>query len=228
MTEATSACIRGCALRRRHLTDCDGTTDDTCRGCLPRRAEYGRLCWPCHRRFELMLHDAPIAYRWLTGSMSKTSGGIDPNGRVTGGGDEAPAPLNVDILDVRDLLADRLACWVDDLAEDRNLTGPDTHTVAADAKWLRMWLTTVERLEWVDDWFDELAETLVSAHALAPWRPHGPKRVSGIPCPECAEVNLMIYAGESDVTCRSCGMIILEKHFALWEQIIADEQEAAG
>jgi hypothetical protein len=66
----TKPCIRGCGIRNRHLPDCDGETPSgrPCKGCLPRRAEHGNLCWPCHRRLELMLTDAPVVDRWLTGN----------------------------------------------------------------------------------------------------------------------------------------------------------------
>src|SRR5690349_9476755 len=72
MSETTEACIRGCSLYRQHLTDCDGFTDmgRECTGCLPRRAQYGHLCHTCHRRLELMLHDAPTVVSWLTGNLT--------------------------------------------------------------------------------------------------------------------------------------------------------------
>lgn len=223
MNEATEACVRGCAMLRRHLSECEGD----CRGCLPRRAEHGHLCSACHRRFDLMLHDAPTVHRWLTGNLA-AGGGAAPSreGKITGGGAAAPAPIKAAILDVRDLLADRLACWVDDLCEHRQLTGPKRHGVAADAKFLRTWLTTVERLDWIGDWWEELAETMRDAHVLAPWRPEV-KRVGNTPCPECGEVNLLIFGGESDVTCGSCRTMIPEKHFGIWEQIVQG-REVAG
>lgn len=222
MSEMTEACVRGCTLYRRHLSECEGIVDETCRGCLPRRAQHGRLCWPCHRRFELMLHDAPTVYRWLTGNMASGQS-VDPEKPfITGSPTEVPAPIRVGIMDARDLLADQLACWVDDLCEHSGLMGPGGHSVASDAKFLRTWLSTVERLEWVGDWWEELAETMSSAHALAPWRPVM-RRVGSIPCPECAEVNLAIFGGESDVTCLSCRTLIPERAFGLWEQIVKDE-----
>lgn len=220
MTETTKACIRGCSLYRRHLTDCDDP--DECRGCLPRRAEHGNLCWPCHRRFELMLTDAGTVYRWLTGNMGAGQGAARTRQDYErGGSDGSPAPIKVAIYDQRQLLGDRLAAWVDDLCEHKGLAGPDRHDVEADAKFLLTWLPGAEKLDWIGDWFEELAETMSDAHALAPWRPEV-KRCSGVPCPECAETNLIIFGGESDVTCGSCRTIIPEKRFALWEQIIRD------
>src|SRR3712207_2539379 len=113
MTETTRACVRGCSLHGRHLTDCEDR--DACRGCLPRRAQHGNLCWPCHRRFELMLTDAPVVYRWLTGNMAAGQGAARAREDFerSGGGDGSPAPIKPDVMDLRDLLADRLSCWVD-------------------------------------------------------------------------------------------------------------------
>lgn len=223
MTE-TKPCVRGCSLYRRHLADC--ADPDACRGCLPRRAEHGHLCWPCHRRLELMLTDAPVVYRWLTGNMAAGEGAArakeDHDRR--GGGDGAPTPVKLDVLDLRELLGARLALWADDWAEHHSVTAP-RHGVEADAEFLLRWLPGIERLEWVGDWWEELAETMSDAHALAPWRPTM-RRVPGVPCPECQETNLGIFGGESDVTCLSCRTLIRAEHFALWERIITDEKAA--
>lgn len=226
MSETTQACVRGCALLRQHLTDCD---DEGCRGCLPRRAQHGNFCWPCHRRFELMLTDAPVVFRWLTGNMGAGDGAAraKQDFESRGGAEGSPAPLKVAIYDARQLLADQLTAWADDLAENRTLRGPQRHSVDTDARFLLTWLTTVETLDWVGDWFEELAETMSAAHALAPWRPEV-KRCSGVPCPECGEVNLVIFGGESDVTCMSCRNMIRAQHFGLWEQILRDEKAAAS
>lgn len=228
MTETTRACARGCTLYRRHLAECEGANDGFCKGCLPRRAEHGNLCWPCHRRLELWLHDAATVHRWLTGNLPAGEGQApDKAGWITGSrGDGPPTPLKTHIYDIRQLLADRLACWADDLTENRGLVGPGKHTVETDARFLLTWLTTVETLDWIGDWWEELGETMSDAHALAPWRPEV-KRCSGIPCPECEEVNLVIFGGESDVTCMSCKTMIPEDRFGLWEQIVREERAAS-
>lgn len=231
MSETTEACVRGCGILRQHLSDCDGydSTGRDCRGCLPRRAEHGRLCYPCHRRFELMLHDAPTVFDWLTSNLTagdEASRMKQDFERRGGGGEkgvvETPVPLKIEILDVRDLLADGLAEWADDLCETYSLTGPDRHSVAADVMFLRTWLTSVERLEWVGDWWEWLAERFRDAHALAPWRPVM-RRVKGVPCPGCGETNLAIFGGESDITCLSCKMVMTEARFGIWEQVLRME-----
>jgi hypothetical protein len=232
MSESTAACIRGCAMYRRHLVDCEDP--GSCPGCLPRRAEHGNLCKTCHRRFELMLHDAPGVYRWLTGNLQAGSSAArakEDHERAGGGkgakSAEVPAPVKLEILDVRDLLADRMTCWVDDLVETVGLTGPETHTIEADCRFLRTWLVTVERLEWVGDWWEELAETMSDAHALAPWRP-AMRRIKRVPCPGCGECNLAIFGGESDVTCLSCRIMMTEDKFGLWERVLKMDEVVAS
>lgn len=224
MSEVTEACIRGCCLFGLHLDECEGydATGRDCRGCLPRRAKHGHLCWPCHRRLELMLTDAPTVYRWLTGNIAAGQGAAPDDVKVRGGGDGAPLPMKAAVFDVRQLLADRLALWSDDWSETHNVTAP-RHSVEADSEFLLRWLPGLERLDWIGDWWTELAETMTDAHALAPWRPVM-RRVPGVPCPECKQVNLAIFGGESDVSCLSCRAIIPEAWFGLWERIISDEQ----
>lgn len=224
MTEKTEACIRGCNLYRRHLAECEN--QDECRGCLPRRATHGHLCDTCHRRFELMLTDAPVVYRWLTGNMATGSSGAS-DGDVVTGSREQPLPIKADVYDVRQLLADRLAAWVDDFAEDVDLTKPERSTVEADAAFLLRWIRSLELCDWIGDWWQELAETMSLAHALAPWRP-AMRRVPQVPCPGCAETNLAIWGGESDVTCLSCGIMMTEDKFGLWERVLKMDQEAAS
>jgi hypothetical protein len=206
MSETTTACIRGCAIYRQHYTDCDGLAlnGHACRGCLPRRADRGHLCEACYRRLELMLTDAPVIFRWLTGNMGAGSGAARPHEDYERGGTpDLPTPLKLQILDQRDLMADQLTEWADDWCEQRSLSGPERHTVALDATFLLLWLPTMVREEWIGDWWEALAETVSQAHAMAPWRP-AVRRVKGVPCPGCGESNLVIYGGRDvDITCQS-------------------------
>lgn len=224
MSETTEACIRGCSLYRRHLVECED--HEACRGCLPRRASHGHLCDTCHRRFELMLTDAPTVYRWLTGNMATGSNGAS-DGDVVTGSREQPLPIKADVYDVRQLLADRLSAWVDDFAEDVKLTKPPRSTVEADSEFLLRWIKSLELCDWIGDWWEELAETMSQAHALAPWR-QAMRRVPGVPCPGCEETNLVIFGGEEDVSCNSCHIIMTSDRFALWERVLKMDEEVAS
>jgi hypothetical protein len=225
MIETTAACIRGCALRGRHLGECD---DEECRGCLPRRAQHGHLCWNCHRRLELWLHDAETVDRWLTGNLATGQGAAPEQTHITGS-KELPLPIKQAVYDQRQVLRDFYAATADELIERESLTTAGNHGVASDAALLLRWLSRIEYWPHVGDLWEYLGEEMGQAHALAPWRP-AVRRVHGIPCPECAEVNLIIFGGESDVTCGSCGLIIPERAFGLWERIVKQENgiEVAG
>jgi hypothetical protein len=222
VTQRTEPCVRSCALYGRHLAACEAR--DTCRGCLPRRAAAGRLCWPCHRRLELMLTDSATVWRWLTGNMTAGEGAArarEDFERVAGSGDGAPTPVKLAVLDVRDELAAFLAGWAAAWAGHQGVTVPTPHTPAVDAAFLLLWLRGVEEFDDIGTRWDRLAELLRDAHVVAPWRPVL-RRVSGVACPECGEVNLVIHGGESDVSCLSCRTLIPEAWFGLWEQIVRD------
>lgn len=231
--ETTAACVRGCKLYRRHLDECEGAENETCRGCLPRRANHGLLCDTCHRRLELMLHDAPTVYRWLTGNMSsgdQASRMKQDFERCSGGEKgviETPVPMKIEVLDLRDLLADQLTEWVDEWCEKHGLTGPARHGVEVDVAFLRMWLPGIERLDWIGDWWETMAETMSLAHALAPWRPVM-RRIPKVACPGCAETNLAIYGGESDISCLSCGIMMTEDRFEMWQEVLKLEEVKAS
>jgi len=116
---------------------------------------------------------------------------------------------------------------VDEWCEIKRLTGPPRHTIDADSHFLLMWLYGLEGVEWVGDWWESLAETMSQAHALAPWRP-AMRRVPGVPCPGCAETNLVIFGGETDVTCLSCKIMLTEQRFELWGRVLRMGEEAAS
>jgi hypothetical protein len=153
----------------------------------------------------------------MSGNMSSKSASLD--GDMITGSREEPAPLNLAILDARDLLADQLAELVDDPWAD-GITRP-RHRAEADAKFLLTWLSRLERQEWIGDWWTALAETMSACHALAPWRPEM-RRCYGIACPECEETNLVVFGGDEDVTCLSCRTMIPPDRYLIWTRILAD------
>lgn len=224
---ATIACVRGCTVVHRHVTDCDPAE---CRGCEPREARHGLLCSPCHERLRMMLTDAPTVEAWLTANLggSGSNAAKEDWERSKGGDGEAPAPLSVGIFDIRQLLGDQLHSWVEclcDAVRDMNnapLRGPAEGQ--HDAAYLLHWLATIERKDWVADLWDELAETTSQAHALAPWRP-ALKRHSGVPCPECEATQLATFGGEDEVSCLSCRYIMSPQAFNLWAQIQRDKAQ---
>lgn len=150
---AAAGCVRGCHFRNRHLVTCDGFDDDDleCLGCLPRPAAHGRLCWPCHRRLEVMLTDFPAIVRWLDAHLpagSRSASAARQDWERSGTADGAPIPIDLSVIDHVGLIKECLISWVELLAERTSLVGPRHITPALqlvsleidpDAPWDRGW-----------------------------------------------------------------------------------------
>jgi hypothetical protein len=214
------ACLRGCSIARRHLTDCEHTDDGACRGCLPRQADFGALCMPCHYRLVRTLHDIPHARVLLAGHLQpgQAARSSDVIRRTKG---DPPAPLNLDVLDVIADIDHHPLGWARIHAEDHGLMAPTdgiTH--------LRTHLASVECSEWIADAWDELTALTSHAHALVPWRPEAVKL--GAPCPQCHCQALVLYGGDDWVTCQECGYVINRSLYDHWARVILDEQREAA
>lgn len=241
MTDTPRPCVRGCLRPRNHLTACPDR--EKCRGCEPREAEYGDLCWPCHRRLELMLVDFPTVVDWLEVNAPRAgSQRLKEDHHKQPKADAPPTPLDESVLDLREQISSSLAGWVDALVERTSLTGPPltqvgaqhgarrrqdvTAEVSVTAGYLRTHLTAVENQDFVATMWDELGWLSTDAHALAPWRPVA-KPLTGVPCPSCHTAALVIFGGDVDVTCCHCREIIPEDRFPFWVQLLAQEEATA-
>lgn len=216
-------CARGCEVRDRHLKACEDRED--CRGCEPRQAEHGNLCWPCHRRLELMLTDLPTVVDWLHAHLARGAAQRirDELELIRAKNAELPTPLDLDVLDHIDVMFACVLGWTDNLLVDirRNgsmLAGPVVLDVKHAAPWLLRHIRSLELQPWIGEAWTELAESLSIAHGLAPWRPEV-RKVPGVPCPECSAVALVIYGGESDVTCQRCRTMIPEERYGIWARM---------
>lgn len=214
-----SDCARNCTYRNRHGDQCSGD----CTGCLPRRADHGTLCWPCHRRLELMLTDMPNMAAWLDahlpiGQRSNAKQDWERSSKQ----EYPPPPIDLGIHDHLDILHVSLSGWVDALVEDTDLVGPDHRDITSTSSYLLTHLDRVEAADWADAMWDELAQNCSDAHAMAPWRPEL-RRVDGIPCPECHSCALVIFGGEEDVSCLECRTIIPKQRYLIWTRIAAEE-----
>lgn len=217
-----SDCVRGCPAPHRRRGEC-GTND--CRGCEPAQARYGRLCWNCHRRLELMLVDAPTVVDWLNAHLPRgTARPAKNDAELRRASGDQPLPLDLGVLDLVDTWEQALTGWVDSLCESTQppLTGPAEHDPRTCAGFLLTWLSTVEDRDWTEDLWVELADLTRDSHALAPWRPTM-RRVDGVPCPRCNQCSLVVFGGESDVTCLECRETVPEHRYGIWVRIAAEE-----
>lgn len=102
-----------------------------CTGCLPRPAEFGRLCAWCWQRLNADVVDAPALarYLWVVGHAGKSSAPADDGGGGGGGSDPRTRSVIHPAVDALDGLHSCLASWVlvilDEHPEGRRMTGPD-------------------------------------------------------------------------------------------------------
>lgn len=114
----TTLCqIPSCAIRNRHLPDCEGD----CKGCLPRETAEGLICDP-HVEWasaDLTSIVALIPEAWLVAANQSSRGGAGASGKP---GSKSPA--NDDALDVLHAVRNSLTTIARDIAEIRGLTFP--------------------------------------------------------------------------------------------------------
>lgn len=166
-------CLRGCRRARRHLPDCP---DAECRGCEPRQAEHGWLCYGCHRRLVELLTAIPGQLHLLR-VMADARGEFELSApttarltsaqpRVTTAADVRPLyarrvgvaygpsePIRLACLDVARELDDWVHVLTCRVVEDYQAAGPQEETSEAYAAWL---LAQVERVEWREDVADRV------------------------------------------------------------------------
>ena len=223
MNDTVTYCARECVRARRHLPAC---ADTDCKGCQPRQAEHGRLCWPCHRHLEMMLTDAPAIVAWLRVHLPRGTGGKARNDAEMRSGTKAPpTPVDLDVIELTETWTASLWGWATNLTEDNHLTTTPGTDVEDNAKLLLRWLPTIERAGWVEYLYEELVWLTRDSHGHTPWSPEV-RRVHGIPCPECHTCALVVYGGQADVTCQECRLVIPHHRYGIWTRMLADEHRA--
>jgi hypothetical protein len=171
---SAAPCARGCVQARKHITDC---TEKDCKGCLPRGAEFGGLCYGCHSRLLNMLHTAPAQHALLEAvvapsfaqdyaqpTMARVPGPrVDSSGAYymalakRTGASEGSEPLRLACIDTATALTDILSEWVEMLAEQHAMSGPIRLATGSGTAWghwrVSRWpLAVDEAPEWV--WSD--------------------------------------------------------------------------
>lgn len=245
MSDNHRPCARGCTVWKRHLAGCED--QDQCRGCQPRDAEYGDLCYGCHKRLLELLEAAAgqvtlLEYMaGLTGEIELTAmtqaapplrWRVDDNETLrTLYAKTAPAfsesePYRVAVLDVIREIEDRLDLWAVHLTNDYQTDGPE-NGVSATAAWLVRFIERLEYRRGIGDEVEQFMEIMSRAHSLAPWREQA-ARLRGIPCPHCHTTTLVMFGGQSDVSCLRCKNTMSKERYGIWTRILAEEQASKG
>lgn len=174
------------------------------------------LCGSHYGRLAHTLSDMPRVYRWLHTCLATTRSHDD---RITGTRNP-PVPLRVDIIDNLDQITAVLASWCRLVVEEHVpvLRGPRSSYVAATAGWLHATLPWIESRPWVDELYREVIDLRRRAAQIAPWQRHAHHLPT--PCPACGERTLVLYGGDSAITCTECHELIPEDRYGLWERYV--------
>lgn len=243
----TEVCARGCTVARRHGPDCDQTV---CQGCQPRTATAGLLCDPCHTTLAGWLRDAPGQHTLLElaqhPTLEQQLRDINPTGDI-----DAPAPLNLDAVTIGLYLTDVLSGWVEMLATQYQMSGPEplqtmagrqmtprwSHyagetvwvdppplfTIKAACTWLTAQQDRLEYCPGIGDLWEELRDVMARAHAVAPWREEV-AALRGVECPSCHAFALVHKGGSEDVVCTRCNETIPPARYQIWTRILVAER----
>lgn len=187
-TTTTITCVRGCTITGQHATEC---ADGECRGCLPRPAEVGALCWWCIKRLRETLAEIPALVAWLNAAGAPLARfGATSDGRGNGDSSET-VPMHAAWLEADELDAE-VAGWAMAVIEDHPvpLTGPKAVALHP-AEWLDRHHETLATMEFVDMALDELTRSVarLKARFPPPWAVE-PARKVPIPCPRCGGMSL--------------------------------------
>lgn len=228
MSETTALCAAGCTYRGRHETGCGCTTDcpkhdGHCQGCLPRRADVGRLCQRCYDNTRDALRVIPD----LTASAAaRTDGQLNLPKRPTADGIHAinstpasPSPA----WDTADDVITWAWTWAEAAADHLRHAGPFTYTTTGlPARILTPCCAYLAaHLERLADWdcaADLAQETTRLAHSLerVSGRDELTHRLKGSRCPSCDQQTLIRHDGAGKVECRNrdCRRVWTEAEYA--------------
>ena len=246
MTTEHQPCVRGCTVWNHHISDCEDR--DACRGCQPREAEFGLLCFGCHKRLlnllgvaggqSMLLHamagdtgevemtavtTAKIRTMWRTDS-DQDFRTLYAKAVVASHG--ASEPVRLACIDSAREIEDRLSLWCVNLVNDHQLADVEDDVRLMGA-FLGRHSLLLEHRPGIGDEMQQFTEVMSQAHSLAPWREQV-ARLRGIPCPECHTTTLVMFGGESDVTCLRCKATMDQHRYGIWTRVLADEQRRKG
>jgi ribosomal protein L37AE/L43A len=214
-----------------------------CPGCLPREATEGWLCETCDRYLRQWLgggeNSLSGARSWLLSNVGPLrSTAIRDDWQQRSDKDALPSAVGergFDLLDCVKVLEDRVY-----VAEERLRVALGNRDLADVGPWdfdRSMALLRRHVLKMEDDpllvgeVFRKFQDSMIDAHARAPWRKMATK-IRGsdgpIACPHCERKTLMQYSGDDFVTCTTCHCVVSDKRFGVWTEMLEDENRKAA
>lgn len=127
MSSTMSYCVTGCVVRGKHAvgdgSECLGA--EVCRGCLPRRAVFGRLCRWCWQRLHADVVDAPGLVEHLRAMAEPDAGATPPSGARASRAPSEGSVLSAAV-DAADEVHAVLASWAQEIVDKHpaGLRGP--------------------------------------------------------------------------------------------------------
>lgn len=183
--------------------------------------EVGLLCHDCYRRLRHNVTHLPALVTWLEVNIAAGSSSALDDQRVTGGGDDAPIPLRLDVLDLtgpyapdpgllsRDVqleqqgdpsILDCAGSWALLVNEEHKTALPTGRDLTSLTGYLAANLLWIADQLWVDEFCEEIASILRRASRVAPWRPER-RRVKDEACDQCGMRALITHVAEGVTVC---------------------------
>jgi hypothetical protein len=202
-------CASGCTIRGHHVTACEDR--ETCKGCLPRPGEFGRLCAWCFQRLTGDVVDAPGLVRHLR-LLAEPHAGTRPAGDGRGHIDPAHGSILSGAVDAADEVHACLASWVLLILEEHPngaaMTGPDERgawltqygsvvgvrdpeATARLVRWLLPQLAWCAEQEWAGEMRREVGSLIRTTLARWPMEDVRTLRIRDLQCTACGHTSLM-------------------------------------
>lgn len=164
----------------------------------------GNLCDPCTQRLQGQVWDLGYLHQDLTGILPAATTGARFDTAVSGSR-TPPAPVRLDVADLRDQIHHLLVSWTQLVTEERGLdTWPRNEPLAL-AGWLVNQLGWLRRHTAVGD----LAREVIRAGGRARALLAGTRPNVILPCPDTeatgCEGRIRIHAEATSATCLECG-----------------------
>jgi ribosomal protein S27E len=170
---------------------------------------------------EPQVHGLAWVDEWLHRNLEPGKMKRETEGKV-GKRPEAPAPINLAVIVLREELRELVEAWVECACDVLKLAGPREPSLGYRLNWLSANLRRLEDSDGIADMWQEFADWMSHAHAVVPWRA-SPRLLVGVPCPGCHRRTMVIFGGEIDAQCRVCRTVIPHHTYGLWVKIVTRE-----